>query len=132
MIAGIGGSGAMVKLYCRIATIVFAINTIFSVSVKAYQQRLADDWLHSLLHLLSALFGVYAGWRATSALPAKAFTWGIGMLYLGLGLYGWFTPGLFLNSILAIPLGLVDNIFHLVLSASALIITLHERLPVDG
>jgi len=110
---------------------VFAINTIYPVAVKVYQQRLADDWLHSLLHLMSALFGAYAGWRATSVLPAKAFTWGIGALYLGLGVYGWFTPGLFLNSTLAIPLGVGDNIFHLLLSAPAFIIALRELLSLN-
>jgi uncharacterized membrane protein len=77
---------------------------------------------------MSALLGAYAGWRATSVLPAKSFTWGIGVLYLGLGVYGWFTPGLFLNSALAIPLGVVDNIFHLLLSAPALLIVVLELL----
>jgi hypothetical protein len=119
-------------LYCRITTMVFAINTIYPVSVKLAQERLADDWFHSFLHLISALFGAYAGWRATTLLPAKAFTWGIGGLYLGLGVYGWLAPGLFLNSPLAIPLGMEDNIFHLLLSVPALIIIGLELLPLNG
>jgi hypothetical protein len=119
-------------LFCRIATVVFATNTIYPVAVKVYQQRLAGDWLHSLLHLMSALFGAYAGWRATSVIPAKAFTWGIGVLYLTLGLYGWFIPGLFLNSALAIPLGVADNIFHILVGAPALIIVMLELLALDA
>jgi hypothetical protein len=115
-------------LYCRIATVVFAVNTIYPLTLKIYQQRLAGDWLHSLLHLTSALFGVYAGWQAPGVLPAKAFTWGIGMFYLGLGVYGWFTPGLFLDSAFAIPLGVEDNLFHILLSAPALVIVVLELL----
>lgn len=110
------------RLYCRLAAGVFIILTLYPAITKFLQERLAHDWLHSLLHLGSALFGVYAGWRATNVMPAKVFTWGIGVLYLGLGVYGWFTPGLFLNTHFAIPLGVVDNVFHLLLSAPALII----------
>jgi hypothetical protein len=118
--------------YCRIAAIVFLINAVYPVIVKAYQQRLGDDWFHSLLHLVSALFGAYAGWGSAGMLPAKVFTWGIGVLYLGLGVYGWFTPGLFLNSTLAIPLGIADNIFHLLLSAPAWIIVAFEQLQLKA
>ena len=115
-------------LYCRIAAVIFIVNTLYPVMVKLSQQRLAHDWFHSLLHLLSALFGAYAGWWANSMSPAKAFTWSIGMLYMGLGVYGWFMPGLFLNSLLAIPLGTADNIFHLFLSMPALIIVVFTLL----
>jgi hypothetical protein len=119
-------------LYCRIAALVFVVNTIYPLSLKIYQQRLAGDWLHTFLHLISALFGAYAGWRATTMLPAKAFTWGIGVLYLGLGVYGWFAPGLFMDTILAIPLGIVDNLFHLLLSVPAWIIVVLELLPLNN
>lgn len=107
-------------LYCRIVAAIFIINTFYPVLIKLSQQRLAHDWFHSFLHLLCALFAAYAGWLANSISLAKAFTWGIGVLYIGLGIYGWFVPGLFLNSPLAIPLGMVDNIFHILLSMSAL------------
>ncbi|HEX6036052.1 MAG TPA: hypothetical protein VFY83_16560 [Anaerolineales bacterium] len=106
-------------LYCRIAAVIFIVNTLYPVMVKLFQHRLAHDWFHSFLHLLSALFGAYAGWRANSISAAKAFTWSIGMLYMGLGMYGWFTPGLFLSSPLAIPLGIADNIFHPLLGVPA-------------
>ena len=119
-------------LYCRFAAVIFIVNTLYPMIVKLYQHRLAHDWFHSFLHLLSALFGAYAGWRANSMSPAKAFTWSMGVLYMGLGVYGWFTPGLFLNSPLAIPLGTADNSFHLLLSMPALIIVVLTLLSAHG
>ena len=110
------------RLYCRIATIVFALNTVYPVTTKLLQERLAEDWLHSVLHLCSALFGIYAGWYASNIAPAKAFTWGIGLLYLVLGVYGWFTPGFFLHTPFALPIGVADNVFHLLLSVPAVVI----------
>ena len=109
-------------LYCRIATVVFVVNTVYPVTTKLLQERLAEDWLHSVLHLCSALFGVYAGWYASNIILAKAFTWGVGLLYLVLGVYGWFTPGFLLDTPLAIPIGVADNVFHLLLSVPAVII----------
>jgi hypothetical protein len=58
----------------------------------------------------------------------QVFTSSIGVLYLGLGVYGWFAPGLFLDSPLAIPLGVGDNVFHLLLSAPALSIVAFDLL----
>ena len=109
-------------LYCRIATVVFVINTLYPVTTKLLQERLAEDWLHSVLHLCSALLGAYAGWFAPNIVPAKLFTWGIGLLYFALGVYGWFTPGLLLGTPFAIPLGIADNLFHLILSLPGLAI----------
>ena len=110
------------RLYCQIATVVFVINTIYPVITKLVQAGLAEDWLHSVLHLCSALVGGYAAWYARNIGPAKLFTWGIGLLYFALGVYGWFTPGLLLGTPLAIPLGAADNVFHLILSVPALVI----------
>ncbi len=110
------------RLYCRIATVVFVINTVYPLTTKLLQERLAEDWLHSVLHLCSALFGIYAGWYASNIVPVKVFTWGIGLLYSVLGLYGWFVPGFLLDTPLAIPLGVADNVFHLFLSMPALVI----------
>jgi hypothetical protein len=53
---------------------------------------------------------------------AKLFTWVIGLLYFALGVYGWFTPGLLLGTPFAIPLGVPDNVFHLLLGVPALAI----------
>jgi hypothetical protein len=53
---------------------------------------------------------------------AKVLTWGIGLLYLVLGAYGWFTPGFLLHTPFAIPMGVADNVFHLFLSIPAMVI----------
>ena len=110
------------RLYCRFATVVFFVTTVYPLTTKLLQERLADDWLHSVLHLCAALFGVYAGWYASNIMPARAFTWGVGLLYLVLGLYGCLTPGFLLHTPLAIPLGVADNVFHLLLSVPAVVI----------
>ena len=110
------------RLYCRIAAAAFVLFFVYPVTTKLLQERLAEDWLHSVLHLCSALLGAYAGWYAPNVAPAKVFTWAIGLLYFALGVYGWFTPGLLLGTPFAIPLGIADNVFHLMLSVPALAI----------
>ena len=116
------GMNRAYRLYCRIAAVVFVVNTVYPVITKLLQERLAEDWLHSALHLCSALLGAYAGWYAPNIAPAKLFTWAIGLLYFALGVYGWFVPGLLLGTPFAIPLGIADNVFHLLLSLPALAI----------
>jgi hypothetical protein len=119
-------------VYCHIAAVIFIVNTIYPVTMKLLQHRLSHDWFHSFLHLICALLGVYAGWLAKERTLARAFTWCIGALYFGLGVYGWFTPGLFLHSQLAIPLGAADNIFHILVSLPALIIVVLESPAARG
>ncbi len=55
------GMNKAYRLYCRIVTVVFVINAVYPVTTKLLQERLAEDWLHSVLHLGSALLGAYAG-----------------------------------------------------------------------
>src|SRR4030095_10480327 len=95
-----------------------------TVPTKLLQGRLEHDWAHSVLHLGSALLAAYAGWAARSPAPARAFTWAIGVGYFALGCYGWFTRGLLLGTPLAIPLGVPENLFHLLLSLPALAVVL--------
>jgi len=114
------------RAFCKFATAVFVLNVVYSIPTKLIQERLAEDWLHSVLHLLSAVFAAYAAWYAPSNLPARAYTWGIGFLYGGLLVYGVLTPGLFLNTPFVIPLGTADNVFHLFVSLPALVITALE------
>jgi hypothetical protein len=78
------------RLYCRVAAIAFALITIYALTVNIINQQLVHDWFHSVLHLTSAVFGAYAGWKATDIVLARVFTWSIGTLYLVLGIYGWF------------------------------------------
>ena len=108
------------RTYARGATAVFVLITFYTAATKLAQGRLAADWLHSVLHLGSALAGALAGWSGRSVLLAKWFTWGIAVLYGVLGVYGWFTPGFFLDTRAAIPLGPAENLFHLALAAPAL------------
>jgi hypothetical protein len=115
-------------LYCRVAAIVFAIITIYVLTANTVRQHLAHDWFHSVLPVTSAVLGAYAALKVTDVIPAKVFTWSIGVLYLGLGTYGWFTPGLFMNSPLAIPLSAGDNIVHLLRSGPALAIVGRDLL----
>ena len=108
--------------YARLAAVVFFAITAYTVAVKVGQDRLADDWLHSVLHICSGAAGVFAGWLARWGTPAKVYTATIGLAYLALGIYGWFVEGLLLGTRFAIPLRPADNVFHLLLSLPALII----------
>jgi len=108
----------MYRRYCRTATLVFLAFTVYPVFVKLIGHRLAHDWAHSALHFASALLAAYAGWLA-SDLVARLFTVGVAVLYGILGVVGWFVQGFFLDAPFAIPLGPVDNVFHLLLAAGA-------------
>jgi hypothetical protein len=112
------------RRYCRATAVAFVLVTLYTVPTKLLQGRLEDDWAHSALHLGSAVLAAHAGWAARSAAPARAVTWAVGIGYLVLGCYGWFTRGLLLGTPLAIPLGVPENLFHLLLSVPALAIVL--------
>jgi len=112
------------RRYCRAAAVAFVLVTLYTVPTKLLQGRLGPDWAHSVLHLCSAVLAAYAGWPARSTAPARAVTWAVGIGYFVLGCYGWFTRGLLLGTPLAIPLGIPENLFHLLLSVPALAIVL--------
>ena len=114
------------RAYCRVAAVAFADITIYGLAVNIVRQHLPHDWFHSVLHLSSAAFAAYAGWMAADVILARLFTQTIGILYLALGIDGWFTPGLFMNSPLAIPLSAGDNAVHLLLSGPALAIVIRD------
>ena len=76
------------RLSSRVGTGLFILITAYTVPSKVAQERRVVVWLHSLLHLGSALVGAYAGWPSPSLLPAKAFTWGIGIVYFPPRVYG--------------------------------------------
>jgi len=120
------------RIYCRVAAVVFLLFTAYPVVMKVHEHRLAGDWAHSALHLGSALFAAYAGWLAASTKPAALFTWAIAVTYGVLGLVGWFIDGLLLGTEVAIPLGPVDNVFHLGLAAGAVVAGMlsRRRAPV--
>jgi hypothetical protein len=107
------------RWYCRVATVVFLLFTVYPVITKVAEHRLAHDWAHSALHLVSALVAAYAGWLAPSDRLARLFTWGVAVGYGVLGVVGWFIDGLLLSTPVAIPLAVVDNVFHLGLAVGA-------------
>ena len=106
--------------YCRVATVVFLLFTIYPVVTKIAEHRLAHDWAHSALHLGSAIVAAYAGWLSRTDTIARLFTWAIAAIYGLLGVVGCFIDGLLLKTPLAIPLATVDNVFHLALAAGAI------------
>ena len=56
------------RRYCKIASVVFLLFTVYPVVTKLLDHRLAHDWLHSALHLASALLAAYAGWAGRPAI----------------------------------------------------------------
>ncbi len=123
------------RLFCRYAAIVFVGITLYSLATKSVGGRLADDWMHSALHLGSAAIAAYAGWGARRHEPAVIFTGLLAMVYFGLGVVGWFIDGLFLGTPVAIPLRPADNAFHLLLGGAAAAVlakALSTRVPSPG
>jgi Domain of unknown function (DUF4383) len=112
------------RIYCRVAAIAFILFTAYPSVVKIAEHRLAHDWAHGVLHLVSAAIGVYAGWFARTTTLAALYTWTIGVVYTVLGVGGWFIDGLLLGTPFAIPLGPADNVFHLLLGVPALALSL--------
>ncbi|MEU8079217.1 hypothetical protein AB0B31_27695 [Catellatospora citrea] len=117
----------LTRMYCRIAAVVFFLFTAYPLVVKLAEHRLAHDWAHVVLHLSSMLAAGYAGWLAATDLPARLFTWAVGVGYTLLGTVGWFIDGLLLTTPVAIPLAPVDNVFHLALGSAALAVLARDR-----
>lgn len=110
----------VLRAYCRVAVVVFLLFTIYPFVTKVLEHRLAHDWAHNVLHLISAAIGICAGWFARGGTLAALFTWTVAITYGVLGVAGWFIDGLLMGMPAAIPLGPVDNIFHLLLCAGAI------------
>ncbi len=117
----------VLRVYCRVAAVVFLLFTIYPLITKVLEHRLAHDWAHGVLHLISAAIGIYAGWFAKSDVLATIYTWTIAVVYSVLGVVGWFIDGLFLGTAWAIPLGPVDHSFHLLLGLTAVAVLLVNR-----
>jgi hypothetical protein len=60
------------RRYCKAAAAVFVAVVLYTVPTKLLQDRLDQDWAHSVLHLGSAAVAAYAGWVASSPVPARA------------------------------------------------------------
>jgi hypothetical protein len=120
----------VLRVYCRVAAVVFLLFTVYPLITKLLEHRLHHDWAHGVLHLISAAIGIYAGWFAKSHLLAALYTWTIAIVYTALGIGGWFIDGLFLGTAVAIPLGPVDHAFHLLLGLAAIAVLLINWRPV--
>jgi hypothetical protein len=118
--------GVHFRRYVRLAAAAFLLITAYSVTSKLVKDRLAHDWVHSLLHALSAAAAMHAGWLARSLQPARLVTLMIGVGYTLLGVVGWFTPGFLLHSVVAVPLDAAANVFHLLLGVPALVLVVHD------
>ena len=103
--------------FCRGAALAFALVALYTVVMKAPSGDIERDWLHTLLHVVTGATAAYAGWIATDA--ARWFTLAILVAYGALGVGGWFTDGLFLESAARIPLDVADNVFHLLLAGAS-------------
>ena len=107
------------RSFCRYAAMVFVGVTAYTLVTKSLDGRLGGDWLHSVLHIGSAALAAYAGWGTRRSAPAVVFTVLLGVVYLALGVFGWFVDGFFLGTPVAVPLGPPDNVFHLLLGGAA-------------
>ena len=107
------------RRFCRFAAGAFALVVLYTLIVKLPSGELADDWLHTALHVATGAGLAFAGWRARSETVARAGTFGILLGYGFLGVFGWFVEGIALDSPLRIPLDAGDNGFHLALALAA-------------
>lgn len=121
--------GRASRLFCRYAAAVFVAITVYTLITKGLAERLAEDWVHSVLHIGSAAIAAYAGWFARSDRPAFLLTAVLAVVYLVLGVLGWFTDGFLLGTPFAVPLGPADNVFHLLVGgvAAAVLVIGSER-----
>lgn len=98
----------------------FLLVATYTIAVKVPAGALQDDWLHTVLHLATALAALAVGGAGVPPTWARAFTWALLVVYGALGVLGWFVDGLMLHTRLRVPLSVADNVFHLLLAAGAL------------
>lgn len=117
----------LARTFVKVVAALFVLNTIYPTVVKGIEGRLAGDWLHGVLHLVTAVIAAYVGWRASDQRAPGMFALGLGLAYPALGVHGLLRPGLFLGTPFAIPLHTADNVFHLLVGIPALIVGLVDR-----
>ena len=77
--------------------------------------------LHNVIHILTGLIGIFAGYYAAGAY-ARIYALAFGVVYALVTILG-FTPLVMDGSLLGlIPINMADNILHIAISASALIV----------
>jgi hypothetical protein len=108
-------------IFTRTAAVAFVVVVVYTLYAKVPDGDIRDDWLHTILHLVTGIVAVSIGWVWRSAAVARVFTLAVGTCYGVLGIGGWFTDGLFLKWEFAVPLTAVDNVFHLLLAGGAMV-----------
>jgi hypothetical protein len=107
--------------YCRIAAVAFGLVAAYTLVVKVPRGGMAQDWLHTALHVVTGALALYLGWLRRGYVAQRAFTVGVVAVYGLLGVVGWFVDGIALRTTFAIPLAAADNLFHLALALAGLL-----------
>jgi hypothetical protein len=77
--------------------------------------------LHNVIHILTGLIGIFAGYYAAGAY-ARTYALVFGVVYALVTILG-FTPLVMDGSLLGlIPINMADNVLHIAISASALLV----------
>lgn len=121
------------RRFCVTASVVFLLVAVYTLSVKVPAGEFGRDWMHTVLHVLSAVAALAAATRWAGTAAARALTVGLLGIYGVLGTAGWFVDGLALHTALRVPLQPADNAFHLLLAGGALTaVVLARRSPRTG
>lgn len=122
---------AHVVRFCRRATVVFLAVAAYTLLVKLPPGDLSGDWLHTTLHVLTAVATAGGGWDRPRRI-ARPATRMLVLAYAIIGVTGWFVDGLALGTPLAIPLAPGDNVFHLTVALTgALALWADTRPPAE-
>jgi hypothetical protein len=122
-------AGGVYRSYARGAAAAFSLVVAYTVLNKMPSGEFARDWMHTAVHVATASVAVYAGWISERGAAAKAFTAAIAVGYGALGIFGWFTDGLLMDSTFRIPLDAGGNVFHLALGVAAAVTVAAAALP---
>jgi hypothetical protein len=122
-------AGGVYRWYARGAAAAFSLVVVYTVLKKMPSGEFARDWMHTVLHVATASVAVYAGWISRRPTAAKSFTAAIAVVYGTLGIFGWFTDGLLMDSTFRIPLDIGANVFHLALGVAAAFTLAAAALP---
>lgn len=119
-----GGVLTSYRRFARLACAVFLLVAAYTIAVKLPAGELYGDWLHTVLHLATAMVALAVSRARVRPMWPRAFTWGLLAVYGVLGALGWFVDGLVMHTPLRVPLASADNVFHLLLAAGALVTVL--------
>jgi hypothetical protein len=114
-------------IYCRFIGVAFLLVSGYTVWVKLPSGRLATDWLHTAIHVVTGAAALYLGWRQVDGQGALVLTWSVVLSYGMLGIVGWFVDGLAMGTSFRIPLMAADNVFHILLAGTGLMAILRGR-----